>query len=56
MHVLEGRGGSLPSPRFFFNCNKRILSGHLSISVAVCLSLAHCEFVKNRHIDVRDIE
>ena len=50
-----------PSPHpsgFFFNFIKRILSGHLSITVAVCLSLRHiyCEFSENRHKRLGDIK
>ena len=47
----RGGGGGL-------NFIKRILSGHLSISVAVRLSLRHiyCEFGENRHIHIGDIK
>ena len=44
--------------RMFLNFIKRILSGHLSISVAVRLSLRHiyCEFGENWHIHTGDIK
>ena len=50
---------TLPRLRIvFFNFIKRILSGHLSISVAVGLSLRHiyCEFGENRQIHIGDIK
>ena len=45
-------------PRSCFTFMKWILFGHLSISVAVRLSLIHiyCEFGENPHIHIGDIK
>ena len=54
--TVSDRGGDFL--KHFLNFIKRILSGHLSISVAVHLSLRHiyCEFDENRYIHIGDIK
>ena len=51
------KGWGVDAPSGFFYFFKRILSGHLSISVAVRLSLKHisCEFGENRHRHIGNI-
>ena len=52
------RVDAIPHRYFFKFYQEDVLSGHLSISVAVHLSLRHiyCEFGENRHIHIRDIK
>ena len=54
-HIQAGVGGG---GLFLENFIKRILCGHQSISVAVCLCFSHIcwRFGKNRPIDIGDIE